>query len=85
MKMTRLIAGLSAALLGAAVLTACGKKENTVHSVADLNGKTIGVQLFDYWTIHSQPVGSAMAFGILMMVVVLNFLLNRLTKGRSSI
>ncbi len=45
MKMTRLIAGLSAALLGAAVLTACGKKENTVHSVADLNGKTIGVQL----------------------------------------
>ena len=47
--------------------------------------KTIGVQLFDYWTIHSQPVGSAMAFGILMMVVVLNFLLNRLTKGKFSI
>lgn len=40
-------AGLSALTLSLLMLTACGKNdlENTVHSVADLTGKTIGVQL----------------------------------------
>ena len=47
--------------------------------------KTIGFQLYEYWTFTSQPQACAMAFGILMIVVVLNFVLNRLTKGEFSI
>ena len=47
--------------------------------------KTIGFQLYEYWTFTSQPQSCAMAFGILMIVVALNFLLNRLTKGEFSI
>lgn len=47
--------------------------------------KTIGFQLYEYWTYTSQPQASAMAFGILMIVVLLNGLLHRLTKGEFSI
>ncbi len=47
--------------------------------------KTIGFQLYEYWTFTSQPMSCAMAFGILMIVVFLNFVLNRLTKGEFSI
>ncbi len=47
--------------------------------------KTIGFQLYEYWTFTSQPMACAMAFGILMFVVALNFVLNRLTKGEFSI
>lgn len=47
--------------------------------------KTIGFQLYEYWTFTSQPMACAMAFGILMIVVILNFVLNRLTKGEFSI
>ncbi|HPJ03806.1 MAG TPA: iron ABC transporter permease, partial [Candidatus Limiplasma sp.] len=47
--------------------------------------KTIGFQLYEYWTYTSQPQASAMAFGILMVVVFLNALLHRLTKGEFSI
>ena len=47
--------------------------------------KTIGFQLYEYWTFTSQPMSCAMAFGILLFVVALNFLLNRLTKGEFSI
>ena len=47
--------------------------------------KTIGFQLYEYWTFTSQPQSCAMAFGILMIVVVRNFLLNKLTKGEFSI
>jgi iron(III) transport system permease protein len=49
------------------------------------NTKTIGFQLYEYWTMTSQPMSCAMAFGILMIVVVLNFILNRLTGGEFSI
>ena len=49
------------------------------------NTEVIGVQLHTYWTYTSQQQASAMAFGILMVVVLLNFLLNRLTKGKFSI
>ena len=49
------------------------------------NTKTIGFQLYEYWTFTSQPMACAMAFGILMFVVLLNFLLGRLTKGAFSI
>ena len=47
--------------------------------------KTIGFQLYEYWTFTSQPMACAMAFGILVIVVILNFVLNRLTKGEFSI
>ena len=47
--------------------------------------KTIGFQLYQYWTFTSQPQACAMASGILLFVVALNFLLNRLTHGEFSI
>ena len=47
--------------------------------------KTIGFQLYEYWTFTSQPQSCAMAFGILMIVVVLNFVLNKITKGKFAI
>ncbi|NLV59910.1 MAG: iron ABC transporter permease [Clostridiales bacterium] len=47
--------------------------------------KTIGFQLYEYWTFTSQPQACAMAFGILLVVVLLNVILNRLTKGEFSI
>ena len=47
--------------------------------------KTIGFQLYEYWTFTSQPMSCAMAIGILLIVVLLNFILNRLTKGEFSI
>jgi len=49
------------------------------------NTKTIGFQLYEYWTYTSQQQASAMAFGILLIVVAINFLLNKLTKGEFSI
>ncbi|NLC32655.1 MAG: iron ABC transporter permease [Clostridiales bacterium] len=47
--------------------------------------KTIGFQLYEYWTFTSQPQASAMAFGILLIVIFINLILNRLTKGEFSI
>ncbi|NLO14480.1 MAG: iron ABC transporter permease [Clostridiales bacterium] len=47
--------------------------------------KTIGFQLYEYWTYTSQPQASAMAFGILLIVILINTVLNRLTKGEFSI
>ena len=47
--------------------------------------KTIGFELYETWTFTSQPMSCAMAFGILLIVVLLNLLLNRLTKGEFSI
>ncbi len=47
--------------------------------------KTIGFQLYQYWTFTSQPQACAMAFGILLFVFVLNFILNRLTRGEFTI
>ena len=47
--------------------------------------KTIGFELYEYWTFTSQPMACAMAFGILLIVAGLNALLNRLTKGEFSI
>ena len=47
--------------------------------------KTIGFQLYEYWTFTSQPMSCAMAFGILLIVILLNFILNRLTNGEFSI
>lgn len=49
------------------------------------NTKTIGYELFTYQTYHSQQTASAIATGILIMVVVVNWLLNKLTNGEFSI
>lgn len=47
--------------------------------------KTIGFQLYEYWTFTSQPQASAMAFGILLIVISINLIFNRLSKGEFSI
>lgn len=47
--------------------------------------KTLGVELYLYQTYHSQQTASALACAILIIVIVLNFVMNRLTKGRFSI
>ncbi len=49
------------------------------------NTKTIGVELYLYQTYHSQQTASALASVILIGVMAVNFLLNKLTKGRISI
>ena len=49
------------------------------------NTKTLGVELFTYQTYHSQQTASALASGILLMVIVLNYVLNKVTKGKFSI
>jgi len=47
--------------------------------------KTIGYELFTYQTYHSQQTASAIATGILVLVVAVNWILNKLTKGEFSI
>ena len=47
--------------------------------------KTIGFELYEYWTFTSQPMACAMAFMILLIVVALNGVLHKLTKGEFSI
>ena len=47
--------------------------------------KTIGYELYQYQTYHSQQTASAMAAAILIFVVLVNWLLNKVTKGKFSI
>ena len=47
--------------------------------------KTIGYELFTYQTYHSQQTASAIATGILILVIAVNWILNKLTKGEFSI
>ena len=47
--------------------------------------KTIGFQLYEYWTFTSQPMSCAMAVGILMLIAALNLALAGITKGKFSI
>ena len=47
--------------------------------------KTIGFQLYEYWSFTSQPMSCALAFAVLLIVTLLNFVMGRLTKGRFSI
>ena len=49
------------------------------------NTKTIGYELYIYQTYHSQQVASALATAILLFVIIINYLLNKLTKGQFSI
>lgn len=47
--------------------------------------KTIGFELYNYQTYHSQQTAAALATAILVFVVVVNWILNKLTKGEFSI
>ena len=47
--------------------------------------KTLGYELFTYQTYHSQQTAAALATAILVLVVLANWLLNKLTKGEFSI
>lgn len=47
--------------------------------------KTIGYDLYYYQTTDSLQVASALATAILLFVIILNFTLNKLTKGKVSI
>lgn len=49
------------------------------------NTKTIGYELYTYQTYHSQQTASALATAILLMVVAVNWVLNKLTDGEFSI
>jgi iron(III) transport system permease protein len=49
------------------------------------NTKTLGFELYTYQTYHSQQTASALATAILVMVILVNFMLNKLTKGKFSI
>ncbi len=49
------------------------------------NTKTIGYELYQYQTYHSQQTASAMAAAILIFVIVINWVLNKATKGKFSI
>ncbi len=49
------------------------------------NTKTLGYELYTYQTYHSQQTASALATAILLMVIFINWLLNKLTKGEFSI
>ncbi len=49
------------------------------------NTKTLGYELFTYQTYHSQQTASALATAILVMVIFVNWLLSRLTKGKFSV
>lgn len=47
--------------------------------------KTIGFELYNYQTYHSQQVASTLATAILIFVLAVNWILNKLTKGQFSI
>lgn len=49
------------------------------------NTKTLGVELFTYQTYSSQQTASALATAILLLVIAINFALNKLTDGKFSI
>ena len=49
------------------------------------NTKTLGVELFTYQTYHSQQTASALASAILIFVILANWLMNKVTKGKVSI
>ena len=49
------------------------------------NTKTLGYELYTYQTYHSQQTASALATSILFVVILVNWLLNKLTAGKFSI
>ena len=59
MKMKKLASLLLAGAMSAAMLASCGVPENQVHSIDDLEGKTIGVQLGTTGMIYAEDVKNA--------------------------
>lgn len=57
--MKKLLAAVLAGIMGATMLTSCGVPENTVHSVDDLKGKTVGVQLGTTGDIYAEDIEDA--------------------------
>lgn len=58
--MKKIISAVCAAVLGASMLTACGGVEpNQVHSIADLEGKKIGVQMGTVGMIYADDTKDA--------------------------
>lgn len=57
--MKKILAAVMAGIMGVSMLTSCGVPENTVHSVDDLEGKTIGVQLGTTGDIYAADVKDA--------------------------
>ena len=49
------------------------------------NTKTLGYELYTYQTFHSQQTASALATAILILVILVNWLLNKLTNGKFSV
>ena len=49
------------------------------------NTKTLGYELYTYQTYHSQQTASALATAILILVILVNWLLNKLTDGKFSV
>lgn len=47
--------------------------------------KTIGFELYNYQTYHSQQTAAALSSAILIFVILINYILNKLTKGEFSI
>ena len=57
--MKKLTALTASAVMAATLFTSCGVPENTVHSIDDLKGKTIGVQLGTTGDIFAEDVEDA--------------------------
>ncbi len=57
--MKKLTALTASAVMAATLFTGCGVPENTVHSIDDLKGKTIGVQLGTTGDIFAEDVEDA--------------------------
>ena len=57
--MKKFTAGLVAVAMSVTMLAGCGVPANTVHSVDDLEGKTIGVQLGTTGDIYAEDVKDA--------------------------
>ena len=55
----KLLSVCAAAVMSAAIFTGCGVPENTVHSIDDLEGKTIGVQLGTTGDIYAEDIKDA--------------------------
>ena len=60
--MKKFAAGLIAVAMSVTMLAGCGVPANTVHSVDDLEGKTIGVQLGTTGDIYAEDVKDAKVF-----------------------
>ena len=57
--MKKILSAILAGVMSVTMLASCGVAENTVHSVDDLEGKTIGVQLGTTGDIYAEDIKDA--------------------------